>query len=116
MKTATTRWATPAVRALALLLAGILLDSPAWAGGGTVLADAELELIHGGEPAESDGTSTRLHTVTVNTTQNITGPVQQGANSMISIIALNSAVNAQLNMLVGDVGHATQANLGTAGR
>jgi hypothetical protein len=35
---------------------------------------------------------------------------------MISVTALNSAVNAQLNLIVGDVAQATQINNGLVGQ
>ena len=105
-----------AIRAVAIALAVLgALAAPAWAGRVVALSDAELDQVFGGEALEpADKVPGR--TVVFQTTQTITGPVQQGASSMISITALNSAVNAQLNLIVGDVGQATQIKAGLVGQ
>lgn len=98
----------------ALALAGIA-GGPAWAGSAVALDDAELDLVVAGEAPDAEG-DPAVRTTVFQTTQTISGPVQQGASSMISVFALNSAVNAQLNLIVGDVGHATQVNAGAVGQ
>jgi hypothetical protein len=106
----------PAVRAVAVALAVLgALAAPAWAGSVVALSDAELDQVFGGEAVEPDNKAPG-RTVVFQTTQTITGPVQQGASSMISVTALNSAVNAQLNLIVGDVAQATQINNGLVGQ
>ena len=103
------------IRAVAIALAVVgVVAAPAW-GGGVALSDAELDQVFGGEAVEPDK-DVAGRAVVIHTMQTITGPVQQGASSMISVIALNSAVNAQLNLIVGDVGHATQVNAGLVGQ
>lgn len=104
------------VRVMAITLTVVaVVAAPAWAGSVVALTDAELDLVFGGE-AVDPSRDVPGRTVAVHTTQTITGPVQQGASSMISVIALNSAVNAQMNIIVGDVGHATQVNSGLVGQ